>query len=220
MKIIGHRGARGLAPENTLESIQAALTAGADGIEIDTHVTADNVIVLSHDPFVLDEKQNHWIISQHSYEFLHKRSAHLLQLEAVVTVLPLAVELRIEIKPRQPIEPFVALLQPLVKERQFAVVSFDYALLRSLHVAAPEIPLVVNEKWSSVRAHLRARKLGTKRLQMNERWLWRGFLKAVQRGGYLLTPYTVNSVKRARKWEPYVEGIITDYPDRMRPISD
>ncbi len=215
MKIIGHRGARGLAPENTLEGIQAALAAGVDGIEIDAHVTADNVIVLSHDPYIIDEKQNRWNISQHSYEFLRQRSAHLAQLAAVVTVLPLSVELRIEIKPGQPIEPFVTLLRPIVKERQFAVVSFDYPLLQSLHQAAPEIPLILNEKWSSVRAHLRARKLGTKRLQMNERWLWRGFLKAVQRGGYLLTPYTVNSVKRARKWEPYVEGIITDYPDRF-----
>lgn len=219
MKIIGHRGARGLAPENTLEGIQAAMTAGVDGIEIDTHVTADSIIVLSHEPYIIDEKQNRWNISQHSYEFLRQRSAHLIELAAVVTVLPLSVELRIEIKPGQPIGPFVDLLRAQVKERQFAVVSFDYELLKSLHRAAPEIPLIVNEKWSSVRAHLRARKLGTKRLQMNERWLWRGFLKAVQRGGYLLTPYTVNSVKRARKWEPYVEGIITDYPDRMRTLG-
>lgn len=219
MKIIGHRGARGLAPENTLEGIQAALAAGADGIEIDTHVTADNVIVLSHEPYIIDEKQNRWTISQHTYDFLQKRSANLAQLEAVTSLLPPSVELRIEIKPKQPIAPFLRLLRPLVKERQFALLSFDYALLKSFHAAAPELPLVVNEKWSSVRAHLRARKLGTKRLQMNERWLWRGFLKAVQRGGYLLTPYTVNSIKRARKWEPYVEGIITDYPDRMRTLG-
>lgn len=216
MKIIGHRGARGLAPENTLEGIRAALTAGVDGIEIDTHVTIDNIIVLSHEPYVIDAKQNRWTIAQHTYEFLHKRVVSLARLDAAITTVPPATELRIEIKTGQPIEPFLELLRPLSNDRVFAILSFDYALLKAIHAAAPELPLIVNERWSSIRARLRAQKLETKHIQMNERWLWRGFLKAVQHSGYLLTPYTVNSVKRANKWNPYIEAVITDYPDRIR----
>jgi glycerophosphoryl diester phosphodiesterase len=49
----GHRGARGLAPENTLAGCAAALAAGVTSIEIDVALTADGVVVLSHDP-VLD----------------------------------------------------------------------------------------------------------------------------------------------------------------------
>ena len=49
MLIIGHRGASGLAPENTLESLRAGLAAGADMLEFDVRLTADNVPVLSHD---------------------------------------------------------------------------------------------------------------------------------------------------------------------------
>jgi len=39
MLILGHRGARGHAPENTMASFQAALAMGADGIELDVQMT-------------------------------------------------------------------------------------------------------------------------------------------------------------------------------------
>ncbi len=48
----GHRGARGLIPENTLSSFEAALDAGASSIETDLHLTRDGVPVLIHDPIV------------------------------------------------------------------------------------------------------------------------------------------------------------------------
>ncbi|MDE2581487.1 MAG: glycerophosphodiester phosphodiesterase [Rhodospirillales bacterium] len=48
--LIGHRGARGLFPENTLEGFAAAAALGIDGIELDVALTADGVPVLSHDP--------------------------------------------------------------------------------------------------------------------------------------------------------------------------
>src|SRR5919108_6406677 len=45
----GHRGARGLKPENTLPSFEAALDAGVSSIETDVHLTRDGVPVLVHD---------------------------------------------------------------------------------------------------------------------------------------------------------------------------
>jgi glycerophosphoryl diester phosphodiesterase len=46
----GHRGARGLLPENTLASFQRALQEGADTLELDVMLTADGMPVVSHDP--------------------------------------------------------------------------------------------------------------------------------------------------------------------------
>lgn len=46
----GHRGARGLAPENTLAAFDTALEAGVSTIETDLAVTRDGVVVISHDP--------------------------------------------------------------------------------------------------------------------------------------------------------------------------
>ncbi|MCX6725285.1 MAG: glycerophosphodiester phosphodiesterase [Candidatus Saccharibacteria bacterium] len=49
MKIIGHRGAAGLALENTLESLRAGINAGAHSIEFDVRLTKDGEVVLCHD---------------------------------------------------------------------------------------------------------------------------------------------------------------------------
>lgn len=48
----GHRGARGLAPENTLAAFRKALSIGVTTLETDLAVTRDDVLVLSHDPFL------------------------------------------------------------------------------------------------------------------------------------------------------------------------
>jgi glycerophosphoryl diester phosphodiesterase len=45
----GHRGARGLAPENTLAGFKRALAVGVTTLELDTGVTRDGVVVVSHD---------------------------------------------------------------------------------------------------------------------------------------------------------------------------
>ena len=45
----GHRGARGLAPENTLPAFAAALSLGVSTLELDTAITRDGVVVVSHD---------------------------------------------------------------------------------------------------------------------------------------------------------------------------
>jgi glycerophosphoryl diester phosphodiesterase len=49
MRILGHRGAASLAPENTVVAIEHALSAGADGVECDLRLTADGALVLLHD---------------------------------------------------------------------------------------------------------------------------------------------------------------------------
>jgi glycerophosphoryl diester phosphodiesterase len=48
----GHRGARGLAPENTLPAFARALDVGVSTLELDVALTADGVLVVSHDPFL------------------------------------------------------------------------------------------------------------------------------------------------------------------------
>lgn len=48
----GHRGARGLAPENTIAAFERALEIGVDTLELDIGITADHVAVISHDPYL------------------------------------------------------------------------------------------------------------------------------------------------------------------------
>jgi glycerophosphoryl diester phosphodiesterase len=49
VQVLGHRGARLVAPENTIEAFRAALDEGADGVELDVRQTADGVLVCLHD---------------------------------------------------------------------------------------------------------------------------------------------------------------------------
>src|ERR1041384_6009934 len=54
-EIQGHRGARGLKPENTLASFESAIDGGATSIETDLHLTVDGVPILVHDS-ILDRR--------------------------------------------------------------------------------------------------------------------------------------------------------------------
>jgi len=55
--VIGHRGNRAHAPENTLESLREAVTLGVDAVEFDLRVSRDGVLVVMHDP-MLDRTTN------------------------------------------------------------------------------------------------------------------------------------------------------------------
>lgn len=52
MKLIGHRGARALAPENTMRSLKIAITCGADMVEVDVRLSKDGIPVVIHDETV------------------------------------------------------------------------------------------------------------------------------------------------------------------------
>ena len=55
--IFAHRGARRVAPENTLPAFERALAMGVDGIEFDVHVTSDDRLVVIHD-FTVEKTTN------------------------------------------------------------------------------------------------------------------------------------------------------------------
>src|SRR5512136_2316730 len=61
----GHRGARGLAPENTLPAFAAALSLGVTTLELDTGITKDGVVVISHNmtlnPEITRDRAGKWL---------------------------------------------------------------------------------------------------------------------------------------------------------------
>ena len=63
----GHRGTRGLAPENTLAAFRRALEIGVTTIETDMAVTKDDVVVISHNPSLnpdlVRDSAGHWLAS-------------------------------------------------------------------------------------------------------------------------------------------------------------
>ncbi len=59
IRIHGHRGSRGVLPENTLESFAFSIESGAEAIELDVVMSGDGQLVVSHDPFIHHEICTH-----------------------------------------------------------------------------------------------------------------------------------------------------------------
>lgn len=221
LKIVGHRGARGLAPENTLASIQKALECRVDEIEIDVFVTKDGIPVLDHNGLVRDPAGNLLLIRHHTLEELRAHKPDLATLSEIITAINKAVPLTIEVKPGIPAEPVVRVIEEYLRQGwrvdHFRLASFDFGLLQELHHDLPDVQIVVNETCSGVRATWRARRLGAKRLCMDRHWLWYGFIRAMQRGGWELYAYTLNDPAKARRWARWgLAGVVTDLPDRFQ----
>jgi glycerophosphoryl diester phosphodiesterase len=191
MKIIGHRGARGLAPENTLAGVRRGIAAHADMIEIDVRLLGDK-IVLSHDSLVSGEKYTSLI---EVLSYLHDKK------------VPLNIEVKeIEVVPY---------LKETIKGYKVSLVfsSFDFKTLQLIKKLLPNAKLAVLEKWSGIRAIAEASILGTNRVHINQQWLWSGFVRSMKHRGFDLYAYTVNSRDRAEELEKWgVDGIFTDYP--------
>ncbi len=73
--IIGHRGAAGYEPENTLRSFRKAIDIGVDWIEFDLHRSADGHLVVIHDPTVDRTTNGHGKVSEMTLDELKKLDA-------------------------------------------------------------------------------------------------------------------------------------------------
>lgn len=221
MLIIGHRGAKGLAPENTLASLQAALDARVNMIEVDVRVTADGTPVLHHDGIMKANDGKRYRIDKTNFTDLQLAKPDLLTLEAALQFIDRQADIMIEIKPGVVLEPVMACVQPRIDrswlESDFIIASYDFAILKKISRDYPGVHLAVLEKWSGVRASFRAKKLQTNRIAMNQRWLWGGFIKSISKNGYRLSAYTLNNPKKAQRWaRAGLYAAITDYPDKFR----
>lgn len=107
--ITGHRGAAGLAPENTLASIQLALDLGVDRIEIDVQQTKDNQVIVIHDRTLRRTTTGSGYVKQKTYDEIlalsagSKFNAHYANekvptLDDVIKLIDARVELLIETK--------------------------------------------------------------------------------------------------------------------------
>src|SRR5881275_194589 len=110
MKIIGHRGAKGLAPENTLAAYQKGLAHQVDEMEFDVRVTKDMTPVLHHDKHIHTPGGQRYRIDQTNYEILKEHKPDLLTLQELLKQKA-DVLLCIEVKPGEPLPPIHKVIQ-------------------------------------------------------------------------------------------------------------
>lgn len=97
--VLAHRGACRRAPENTLEAFRLAAELGADGVELDVRRTADEVLVVSHDPVV----PGFGLLVEHPFAQLREEAPAVPTLDEAFAVLDgLVVNVEIKCFPTEP----------------------------------------------------------------------------------------------------------------------
>jgi glycerophosphoryl diester phosphodiesterase len=218
MKIVGHRGARHLAPENTLASIQKALQLNVDEIEIDVRVSSDGHVILNHDPIIRTKDGKTYATKAHTLEELRAFKPDLTTLAEVIRSIDKRVPLMIEVKAGERTEPIVSIIEKFLangwQPSDFLLGSFSQAILRELHDALPQVETVVIEKFSGALALYRAKQIGSKKISLQHYFLWFTVLANLRQRGYEIYSYTLNNPKKARRWAKFgLSGAITDNPE-------
>jgi glycerophosphoryl diester phosphodiesterase len=224
--IIGHRGARGLAPENTLEGFEIAIQSGVDMIETDVRLTADGQLVLVHDEHLTTADKRLLRVMDTTLEELKLHHSALVTLDEAINFVNRRVRLMVEVKPGVPAEPVAGVIEHYLQHGwqtgDFMFNSSHYKILRALMDVLPDIERVIQGNWSGVRVQYLARKLRTPYILLDQRYLWWGYVYMVSKRFRLITytypwfqaePY--NHLK-AKRWVKYgLWGLVTDYPDRF-----
>lgn len=218
-KIIGHRGARGLALENSRESFLAALAHDVDVIELDTHLTADDKLVVLHDPVTTRVAQTKVRVKRRTLkqmkELKLRNDENFLSLDEALDVIG-EKPVFIELKDRGSVDELLLVLERHPKTKA-SVVSFYAEELRRVRQVLPDIPIYVSEHFAPIAIIQTARNLGADGIQLNK-WLMNPLTyKLAERYRLTLNVYTVNSVSIARFMKYFYPkiNIYTDHPERF-----
>ena len=223
MKIIGHRGAAGLALENTLSSIRTALHAGVDVIEIDIRLTKDLHFVLSHDPSLRRVGGNSARISSLTLQEIQQ--IRLNNGEKPPTLRQAYHEangqaLFIEAKGNS----WASTLADEIKHIPYtniSVIAMNHAELAVFHALAPDVPTFAvqhfkeSEFFSTLRAAIRNSFTGIDLnfWQLNPLTYWLAKKYRLQ-----IVVYTVNHIWLARfvSWLFPDVSITTNHPEKLQ----
>lgn len=218
MIIVGHRGACGHAPENTLKSFAKAAEMGCQRVEFDVHLSRDGVPVVIHDDTLDRTTNGRGPVRSLTLSELKRLDAG--QGESIPTLVEVMdfcreeVDLQVELK-GQGCPPVVAdLLKKRWDPKRVVVTSFDLFMLKEFSVIVPEIAVGLLNKDPKLDMVKIAHAGG-------HRWIGPRFdvvssagVNQAHEAGLLVYVYHVNDRKVAREIAAWgVDAIGTDYPE-------
>jgi glycerophosphoryl diester phosphodiesterase len=234
--VVAHRGASGIAPENTLVSFRRAIAQGADMIEFDVRMTADFHIVVLHDRDLkrtTGKNAKVWDMTLQQLRLLeagswfHPRFAgeQIPTLRQVLEMMPEGVIANIEVKTdgdRRKKLAFeeVCILTIMEKkcEDRVLVSSFDHKFIKRLHSLYPSIrtgALYMPVRDARKSPSLIARKTGAKAFICNHTMLGQRFIRDARLRKMFVATYVVNTEDHLqRAVDLGVDAVITDFPGR------
>ncbi|WP_179351725.1 glycerophosphodiester phosphodiesterase family protein [Winogradskyella vidalii] len=262
--IQGHRGFRGLFPENSIPAFDKAIDIGVHTLELDVVISKDNKVVVSHEPYmnpvicydvkggiIPDALATEFNLYQMNYEEIKQfdcgskiHPIYPLQ-EKIKTYKPLLsevfdlvktkqsdVKFNIEIKSDPSYygiftphpKAYVALVLELITQEEMlsrvTLQSFDVAILEEVKKQAPEIELaLLVEGNETIEGKLETLSFKPEIISPYFKLLSANAVKEYQSKAYKVIPWTINEEKDIRDMITLqVDGIITDYPNRLIDI--
>lgn len=233
MEIVGHRGARGEAPENTLAGFEHALRAGVRDIELDVRLSSDGHLIVVHDAEVDRTTWHAGPVQHHSRAQLGGMDARrntpgwhsplaIPALSEVIERCPGDTRFQFEIKTLDRVHQasLAHSLKQLIDHYQLhqriVVTSSDQRLLRKVKLTEPHVALGLIAQYRFEQPLRRARALGCSWLIAHRNLVSRRLSQAVHKRAMRMCVWTVNEASQAgRMAELGVDSLITDYPSRM-----
>jgi glycerophosphoryl diester phosphodiesterase len=222
---IGHRGAKGHEPENTLASFQKAINLHVDGIELDVHLSSDGELMVIHDATIDRTTNGKGAVNKLSLPelkgFLIENNQQIPSLGEVLDLVNEKGFVNIELKKYETADKTVELIEKYVEEKgwnysKFLVSSFDWNALQQVTFLNSEIPIGVLTKTDLELALAFAKFIQAKSLHPHFHLLTKENTVRIQEKGFLVFPWTVNEPEDIKKIKSFkVNGIITDFPDRI-----
>lgn len=230
MLIIGHRGAAGLAPENTIDAFQKGIDVGADILEFDVQLTRDGIPVVIHDSTLLRTHRKRNIVRWSNHASLQKASEKGHQIATLEEVLDLCfgkVLLNLEVKNRGTGAKIARYIEKnyIKKESDWENIlfsSFKGLELRAIRRISPHAELAMlhnRNPFAFIAYHrqLQFTAVGFHRLYTNQL-----ATEIAKKLGLFIYAYTVNRPAAAKRLiGEGIEGFVTDNPARLRAeLSD
>ena len=223
MLCIGHRGAMGHEPENTLLSVSKAIALGVDGIEIDVYNVEDNLVVI-HDRNLARTTNGSGYLEHSSFDYLRSLNAGKgEQIPTLIEVCDLVNRqalVNIELKGNNTAEPVVKLIQTYLSAgwsySDFVVSSFNHYELNRIKQIDPKITtgmLIYGLPWDYLNS---AQELQASMVIPSLDYVDVELVKSVQDRGLQVWVYTVNQADDIELMRSLgVDGIFTNYPERV-----
>ncbi|HMC32049.1 MAG TPA: glycerophosphodiester phosphodiesterase [Candidatus Angelobacter sp.] len=205
--LLGHRGARVYAPENTITAFDLALEHGVDGFEFDVRCTRNKQTIICHDP-----RLNHLAIRKHTLKQLRATFAagdkSLPCLEDVLDRYSRSAFLNIEVKVRG-MEQIVARAVKRARPQRYFISSFLPSVVRTLYALDPSLVLgaLAQTRWQLRRWRI----LPVTYVVPQYHLLSPRLVKKLHAAGKTVITWTVNQPRQMRRAAAMcVDGIISD----------
>lgn len=220
---IGHRGAKGYLPENTLIAFEKAILMGCEGIELDVHLSADGEIIVIHDHTTDRVTGQSGVVAALTLSELKKMKVDGAQqiplLSEVFDIVNHRCFINIELKVGEAAEPVLRLIETYAGKgwlfSQFLISSFDWPALQHIRALHPEIPLGVLTETDLELAAAFAKTIQAETIHPHFHLLNQENMKSLQQD-FKIFVWTVNEPEDFLYMKALgVDAIITDFPDRI-----